>query len=93
MKKRGRPKLLTGRELRSLRRALDRNDFTSVHAMTKMVDQTRTLSAGGLDKLSTWTVRRAIKAMVFECRVAATKPYLSDRNKAKRLVWCCERQG
>ena len=92
--KRGRPKSLTERELRSLRRAVDENGFSTIRALTEKVNQTRTQAAGGSQKgpVSTWTVRRAVKAMGFESRVASKKPYLSDRNKAKRLVWCSERK-
>ncbi|KAK1867447.1 hypothetical protein I4F81_009954 [Pyropia yezoensis] len=90
-----RSKALTGRELRSLCCELDDNGFNSFRSLTKKVNQTRTQGGGSSEKgsVSTYTVRRAVKAMGFESRVAAKKPCLSDRNKAKRLVWCCERRG
>lgn len=93
--KRGRPKALSDRELRTLRRAVDTDGFSCLASLTEKVNNTRTRAAGGPNKgpVSIWTVRRAVKAMGFNSRVAAKKPFLSNANKAKRLVWATERKG
>eukprot|EP00170_Pyropia_yezoensis_P003365 contig_14034_g3372 len=93
--KRGRPKKLTDRELRSLKRAMDDNGFSSVAALTEMVNTTRSHASGGPSKgsVSASTVRRAVRAMGFLSRVAAKKPFLSAKNVAKRLLWAKERWG
>lgn len=93
--KRGRPKALTDREQRTLKRTMDISGFRSVASLTEMVNTTRSQATGGAKKspVSPSTVRRAVRAMGFASRVAAKKPYLSAKNMAKRLVWSTERRG
>eukprot|EP00170_Pyropia_yezoensis_P002931 contig_12286_g2938 len=92
--KRGRSKKLTDRELRSLKRAMVDNGYSSVAALTEMVNTTPSQASGGPSKgsVSASTVRRAIHAMGFLSRVAEKKPFLSAKNVAKRLVWAAARR-
>jgi len=37
------------------------------------------------------TVRRALKKVGVKCHPAVVKPYISEKNAAKRVQWCLER--
>lgn len=93
--KRGRPKVLSDRELRGIKRSMDESGFTSVAALTEMVNTTRSQASGGPRKgaVSASTVRRAVRALGFHSRTAAKKPFLSEKNVSKRLVWATARRG
>jgi len=93
--KRGRPKALTDRELRSLKRVVGASRFTSVVALRETIHLTRAQDGGGPKNgpVSTSTVRQALWAMGYASRVPAKKPFLSATNMQKRLAWSTERQG
>lgn len=86
---RGRPKLLSPRELRGLRRVVDDNPFASMAEITEKVNEGRTSAAGGppLRKVSVSTVRRAINGLGLSSCAPAHKPFVSGINKKKRLQW------
>ena len=92
---RGRPKTLTDRELRTLKRAIYNNGFSSMASVTELANTTRSQAAGGTKKVtvSVSTVRGTVRAMGFQSRVAAKETFLSAKNVAKRLVWATERRG
>lgn len=86
---RGRPKLLSPRELRGLRRLVDQNPFASIADITESVNSERTSTTGrpALCKISSSTVRRAVKAFGLSSCTPAQMPYVSAANKRKRLQW------
>lgn len=86
---RGRPRLLSPRELRGLRRLVDENPFASIAERTEKVNNERTSATGGpaLRQISPRTVRRAVKALGLSFCTPAQKPFVSAANKCKRLQW------
>jgi len=73
VEKRGRPKDLKERELRTLKRAIYNNGFSSMASVTEMANTTRSQAAGGTKKgaVSVSPVCRTVRAMGFQSRVAA----------------------
>jgi len=79
VEKRGRTKTLTDRELRTLKRAIYNNGFSSMASVTELANTTRSQAAGGTKKVtvSVSTVPGTVRAMGFQSRVAAQETFLS----------------
>lgn len=75
----GRPRKLTYRNMRHLERMLDDDRRLPLMEITnKMTD---------IAKVSCRTVRNALNDLGYRNRVAAKKPFLSEKHKAERLVF------
>jgi len=86
---RGRPKLLSPRELRGLRRLVEENPFASLAEIAEKLNVGRTNPPAGpaLCAASLSTVRRAIKGLGMRSCTPAKKPFVSAVNQQKRLQW------
>jgi len=86
---RGRPKVLSPRELRGLRRLVEENPFASLAEIAEKLNAGRTNPPAGqsLRPVSPSTVRRAVKGMGMRSCAPAMKPFVSAVNKKKRLQW------
>jgi len=86
---RGRPKLLSERELRGLRRVVQDNPFASMAEIAETVNTERAKTVGGPASrpVSVKTLRRAVKGLGLASCAPAKKPFVSDVNKEKRLKW------
>lgn len=97
MDKRGRPKVLTDRELCNLKRALDTDGFSSVASLKEMVNNTRNHPSDQRAREGTSVRLRCLQGRLelgFSLQgEAAKKPFLSAKNVAKRLVWATAHRG
>jgi len=84
---RGRPCLLTARDTRSLARIVKANRFGSLDAITKLVNRSRT------KPVSARTIGREMVRMVHKSMKPALKPWVTDKNKGKRVQWALERRS
>jgi len=86
---RGRPKLLSQRELRGLRRVVQDNPFASMAEIAETVTTERAKTVWGPASrlVSFKTLRRAVKGLGLTSCAPAKKPFVSDVNKEKRLKW------
>ena len=84
---RGRPPLLSPRDIRALARIVKVYRFSSVEDITRRVNAPRTSA------VSTRTVRRAMHKLGFMSATPATKPWVSEANKVKRVAWAKERRS
>lgn len=79
----GRPRLLTARDQRALRRAIETNPRTPAHRHATELRLSVTPQ----------TVRNYAKGMGYRSFKPLRKPLLSPQNIKKRLEWCMGRQG
>jgi len=86
---RGRPKLLSERQLRGLPRVVQDNPFASMAEISETVNAERAKNAGGPASrpVSVKTLRRAVKGLGLASCAPAKEPFVSDVNKEKRLKW------
>jgi len=86
---RGRPKALSERELRGLRRLMQDAPISSVAEIAEKLNAERTSAAAGpsLRPVSVYTVRRAVKGLGLSFCALAKKPFVSPANIVKRLQW------
>jgi transposase len=82
----GKPRKLSDRDRRSLRRVVTSNRQTSVDTIA-----TEFRSACGSD-VSARTVRRELHELGFHGRAAAHKPHITQANARLRLQWCKARR-
>ena len=80
------PKILTDRDRRSLKRVVKSNRKASL----QLVAQDFRSASGSV--ASDRTVRREIIALGFHGRAAVHKPLITARNATRRLQWCKERR-
>lgn len=78
----GKPKKLTDRDRRSLRRVVTSNRKSSL----QKVSQEFRLASGS--DVSDHTIRRELHALGFHGRAAAHKPMITKQNACRRLQWC-----
>jgi len=86
---RGRPKALSERELRGLRRLVQDAPFASVAEIAEKLNAERTSAAAGpsLRPVFVYTVRRAVKGLGLSSCAPAKKPFVSPANMVKRFQW------
>jgi len=86
---RGRPKALSERELRGLRRLVKDVPFASVADIAEKLSAERTSAAAGpsLRPVPVYTVRRAVKGLGLSSCAPAKKPFVSPANMVKRMQW------
>jgi len=84
--RRGRPPLISPRDIRTLARTVEFNRFSSVEESTRQVNATLSRP------VSPRTVQRAMHKLGFKSATPATKPWVSDVNKATRVAWAKERR-
>jgi len=86
---RGRPKALSERELRGLRRLVQDAPFASVAEIAYTINAERTSAAAGpsLRPVSVYTVRRAVKGLRLSFCAPAKKTFVSPANMVKLLQW------
>lgn len=84
----GRPKKLTDRDRRTLKRVVINNRQASLPAIA---DDFRCLS--GTETVSDRTVRREVIGLGFHGRAAAHKPLITRTNARRRLEWCKEHRN
>jgi hypothetical protein len=77
----GRPRLMTDRNRRMLKKAVRETRKTSSETITRE-----------FRSASTMTVRRELRGMEFHVRAAAHKPNISPVNAKRCLKWCKERR-
>jgi transposase len=73
----GAPRKLSERDARDIVRTLKEDRRQTLADITNKIHS----------KVSTTTVRRALRSTGYFCRVAARKPFLNDRHKAARLAF------
>ncbi|CAI9623932.1 unnamed protein product, partial [Staurois parvus] len=78
----GRPRHMTGRGQRMLKRTVRRNHQLSAESIAKDLQ-----TWCGL-QMSPTTVRRELHGMGFHGRAAASKPYITKCNAKRRMQWC-----
>jgi transposase len=81
----GRPRLMTDRDRRVLKKVVRETRQTSSEAITREFRSATNCPA------STLTVRRELRGMGFQGRAAAHKPNISPVNSKGHLKWCKER--
>jgi 1,6-anhydro-N-acetylmuramate kinase len=81
----GRPRLMTNRDRRALKKVVRETRQTSSETTTREFRSATNCRA------STMTVRRELRGMGFHGRAAAHKPNISPVNAKRRLKWCKER--
>lgn len=86
-KRPGRPKKLTDRDRRVLKRVVSSNRRQTAHS----IQQDFQTASGTSVSLN--TVRTELHALGFHGRAAAHKPHISPTNKARRLAWCKAHQN
>ncbi len=79
-KKMGRPRKLTERGMRLLKKYVTESYFESLHVLTARFNAHTKLHR------SIWTVRRYIKRMDMGSYIAVQKPFLSKKNISARIV-------
>jgi len=86
---RGRPKLLSPRELRGLRRLVEEIPFASLAEIPEKLNAERTNPPAGqsLRQVSPSTVHRAVNGMGMRSCAPAMKQPVFAVNKKKRLQW------
>jgi len=86
---RGRPELLSERELRGLRRVVQDNPFASIAEISEKVNAERSKTVGGPASrpVSVKPLRRAVNGLGLASCAPAKKPFVPDVNKEKRLKW------
>jgi len=84
---RWRPRLLTARDTRSLARIVKANRFGSLEAITELVNMSRT------KPVFARTIGREMVRMGYKSMKPALKPWVSDKNKGKRVQWALERRS
>ena len=86
---RGRPKALSERELRGLRRLVKDAPFGSVAEIAEKLNAERTSAAAGpsLRPVSVYAVRRAVKGRGLSSCAPAKKAFVSPANMVKCLQW------
>jgi len=84
---RGRPRLLTARDSRSLARIVKAKRFGSLNAITELVNTSRT------KRVSARTIGREMVRMGYKSMEPALKPWGSHKNKGKRVQWALERRS
>jgi len=84
---RGRPPLLSQRDIRALARIVKVYRFSSVEEITRRVKAARTSA------VSTRKVRRAMEKLGSMSATPATKPWVSDVNNVTPVAWAKERQS
>jgi hypothetical protein len=82
----GRPRLMTYRDCRTLKKVVRETRQTSSETITREFHSATSCPA------STMTVRRELRGMGFHGRVAAHKPNILPVNAKRRLKWCKERR-
>jgi transposase len=82
----GRPRLLTDRDRRALKKVVHETCQTSSETITREFRSATNCPA------STMTVRRELRRMGFHGWAAAHKPNISSVNAKRRLKWCKERR-
>jgi len=80
----GRPKKITSRDSRSIKRLVKKSRRTSL----KEIKEDFTVK-----KVSSNTLRSHLYEIGFHGRVGVRKPLVTERNRTKRLCWAKERQG
>lgn len=80
----GRPKKITPRDSRAIKRLVKKNRKTSL----KEIKEGFTVK-----KVSSNTLRSHLHEIGFHGRVGVRKPLVTERNRTKRLCWAKERQG
>jgi transposase len=81
----GRPRLMTDRDRRALKKVICESPQTSSETITREFHSTTNFPA------STVTVRRELRGMGFHGQAAVHKPNISPVNAKRRLKWCKER--
>ncbi|GFS47774.1 uncharacterized protein TNCV_3597881 [Trichonephila clavipes] len=81
-KRSGRPKILSERSRRTLKRVVKQNRKSSLVEISQEFQ-----SSSGIS-LSNRTVRRELKNVGFHGRAAAQKPNITPQNAKHRLQWC-----
>jgi len=84
--RRGRPALLSSSDIRTLARTVKVNRFSSAEEITRQLNASRSRP------ISSRTVQRAMQKLGFKSVTPATKPWVSDVNKVKRVAWAKERR-
>jgi len=86
---RGRPKSLSERELRGLRRLVQDAPLASVAEIAYTITAERTSAAAGpsLRPVSVYTVRRAVKGLRLSFCAPAKKTFVSPANMMRLLQW------
>ena len=86
---RGRPKLLSPRELRGLHRLVEENPFASLAELSEQLNAERTNPPAGqsLRQVSPSTVHRAVNGMGMRSCAPTMKQLVFAVTKKKRLQW------
>jgi transposase len=82
----GRPRLMTERDRRALKKAVRETRQTTSETITREFRSATNCPA------SSMTVRRELRGTGFHGRAAAHKPNISPVNAKRRLKWCKERR-
>ncbi len=82
MSRSGRPKLLTERNTRQLTKIVKNNRNNTLDEITEELNSSLNLS------VSKRTVQRTLHQEGYHGRVAKKKPFISEKNRKKRLGWC-----
>jgi len=85
--RRGRPRLLTARDTRSLACIVTANRFGSLEAITELVNTSRT------KPVSAPTIGGEMIRMGYKSKKPGVQPWVYDKNKGKRVQWALERRS
>jgi len=85
--RRGRPRLLTARDTRSLARIVTANRFGPLEEITELFITSRT------KPVSARTIGREMVRMGYKSMKPALHPWVSDESKGKRVQWALERRS
>lgn len=85
--KQGRPQKLTSRDKRTIARLMVNGRAKTAVELTKLINNERE------EKVSTETVRRALKEEGLRARKRKKKPTLSKAHRKARLIWALEHQN
>lgn len=83
----GRPKIITPRDSRAVKKVLQKNRRTNIKEIREnLISSTSTI-------VSENTLRRHLHEIGFYGRVGVRKPLVTEKNRIKRLDWAKRRQG
>jgi len=83
----GRPKSLTDRDSRTLKRIVIKNRFTPAREITNILNETTD------NPICDRTIRNYLHEEGYYSRAALRKPFVSEVNRKKRFSWCRERKN
>jgi len=83
----GRPPILDERDIRQVKRITKKNRNKPIEQITDSINESLSTS------VSSTTVRNYLHEEGYYSRVALRKPFVSEKNRQKRLKWCKERKN